>query len=553
MASNTWYVGDFETTDETFYNTYGCTMVWLWAVCDNNAEITRYGTDIISFITYLKSLYGKSIYFHNLKFDGSFILDYLLSHGYEYYEDLTKVKRGVSCLIGEMGEFYSITIKFAQGKQVHLYDSYKLLPFSVARIAKDFNLPIMKEHIDYSNYEVNEEKLSYIFHDVKIVAMALNEIKREGMTKMTTASCAYSQYSQLKGNDYLAVNYPQIDDTLLENFREAYRGGRSQVNPLYANNIVHNVKRYDINSMYPYIMHDMELPYGAPIKLSQPAQMNFEIYCVRISFSLKENHLPTLLKKGHLYAGDDTYYIETEGIEQIWISSIDLDLVLRNYTVDYLEYIEIYGFRTSRLLFRDYIDKWYAKKQVDKGAKKIVDKFMLNCLYGKFGSKHKGYHKIPVYDEVIDMIKYVKSPEEDMKHYYLPVAIAITSYAHLLIDNAIHETGIENFVYCDTDSVHTLGTLPQSMVDALELGKFKLEGIEKTAKYVRQKCYVYEDEHGLSITCAGMPENVKQAALTIYDHAIFQEFKTGFKMFGKLIPKRVKGGIILHETTFEIK
>ena len=553
MKTNTWYVADFETTNYDYYLNNGCTRVWLWAVCDNNAEITKYGTDIETFIVYLKSLYGKSIYFHNLKFDGSFILDYLVNNGYEYYEDLTKVNRGFSCLIGEMGEFYSMTIKFTRGKQVHLYDSLKLLPFKVSKIAKDFNLPIMKEHIDYSIYEVNEETLSYIFHDVKIIAMALAKIKEEGMTKMTTASCAYNQYSLLKGNDYLANNYPQLDDTLLENFRNAYRGGRSQVNPVYASKILHNVRRYDINSMYPYIMHDMELPYGAPIRLAQPNQCKFEIYHIQVSFTLKDLHLPTLLKKGHLYAGDDTYYIDTEGIEDIWISSIDLELLFRNYDVSFLEYKEIYGFRTSKLLFYDYVDKWYSQKQIDKGAKKVIDKLMLNSLYGKFGSKHKGYHKIPVFDEVNCTIKYIKSPEEPMKHYYLPVAIAITSYAHLLIDNAIHTTGIENFVYCDTDSVHTLGTLPPEMVDNEKLGYFKLEDTEKTAKYVRQKCYVFDGSKGIEITCAGMPDNVKQAALTIYDKGIFNEFKTGFKMFGKLIPKRVKGGIVLYETTFEIK
>lgn len=553
MKTNTWYVADFETTNYDYYLSNGCTRVWLWAVCDNNAEITKYGTDIETFIVYLKSLYGKSIYFHNLKFDGSFILDYLVNNGYEYYEDLTKVNRGFSCLIGEMGEFYSLTIKFTRGKQVHLYDSLKLLPFKVSKIAEDFNLPIMKEHIDYSIYEVNEETLSYIFHDVKIIAMALAKIKEEGMTKMTTASCAYNQYSLLKGNDYLANNYPQLDDTLLENFRNAYRGGRSQVNPVYASKILHNVRRYDINSMYPYIMHDMELPYGAPIRLAQPNQCKFEIYHIQVSFTLKDLHLPTLLKKGHLYAGDDTYYIDTEGIEDIWISSIDLELLFRNYDVSFLEYKEIYGFRTSKLLFYDYVDKWYSQKQIDKGAKKVIDKLMLNSLYGKFGSKHKGYHKIPIFDEVNCTIKYIKSPEEPMKHYYLPVAIAITSYAHLLIDNAIHTTGIENFVYCDTDSVHTLGTLPPEMVDNEKLGYFKLEDTEKTAKYVRQKCYVFDGSKGIEITCAGMPDNVKQAALTIYDKGIFNEFKTGFKMFGKLIPKRVKGGIVLYETTFEIK
>ena len=553
MTSDKWYVADFETTNHEFYEQYGYTKVWLYAICDKDANIITYGDCIEKFITFIRSLYGKSIYFHNLKFDGSFIIDYLLSIGYEYHEDLKEVSKGFSTLIGEMGEFYSITIKFSKGKQVSLYDSLKLLPFKVEKIAKDFGLPILKGKIDYGRYVIDDESLAYIYNDVRIVAMALKQIKEEGMTKMTTASCAYSQYTSMKSDTFLVNAFPILDDVLLENFRNAYRGGRSQVNPLYQNEIIKDVRRYDINSMYPYIMHDMELPYGQPIKITEPNTCRFEIYHIQTAFTLKSGHLPSLLKKGSLYAGDDTYYIDTDGIEDIWISSIDLLLLFRNYEILFIRYIDLYGFMTSKLMFYDYIDKWYSRKQVDKGAKKAVDKFMLNCLYGKFGSNHKGSHKIPLVDDITGIVKYVNSDKEDMKHYYLPIAIAVTSYAHLLIDNAIQETGIDNFVYCDTDSVHTKGTLPDNMVDNLQLGKFKIEGIESISKYVRQKCYVYQDEKGITITCAGMPDNMKESSIILYDKEIFDVFGKGFKMFGKLLPKRVKGGIVLYETTFEIK
>ena len=91
------------------------------------------------------------------------------------------------------------------------------------------------------------------------------------------------------------------------------------------------------------------------------------------------------------------------------------------------------------------------------------------------------------------------------------------------------------------------------MVHPTLLGKFKLEGVEIKSKYVRQKCYIYKDEKGINITCAGMPDNMKEASITIHGEDLFTLFGTGFKMFGKLIPKRVKGGTVLYETTFEIK
>lgn len=553
MISKNWFVADFETTSYQYYLEHGYTQVWLWAICDSNAEIYARGYDIDSFIQQCKKLVGKNIYFHNLKFDGSFIIDYLIRQGYCYYEDLNDCDTGFTTLIGEMGEFYTIELKYSKNRVVHFVDSLKLLPFSVEKIAKDFNLPILKGKIDYNDYTVTDEKIKYIDHDVRIVAMALKQIKEEGMTKLTTASCAYNSFLGMKSESFLIGCFPTLDDKFLETWRLAYRGGRSQVNPMYKGEICYNVKRFDINSMYPYIMHDMEMPYGEPILSTKRGQYNFELYHVLISFHLADNHLPSLLKKASLFATEDSYYVESDGIEELYISSIDYELLERNYVIDYIEFVEIYGFRTTKLMFFDYIDKWYSKKNVDEGAKKIVDKLMLNCLYGKFGSNHRGCHKIPVLDDENNTVKFINSAEEDMKKYYLPVAIAVTSYAHKLIDDAIYLTGIENFVYCDTDSVHTLGTLPENLIDNKQLGKFKLEAVETKSKYVRQKCYVTKENNKLTITCAGMTKSMKDKAIEIFGDAIFDIFETGFEMSGKLIPKRVPGGSVLYETTFKIK
>ena len=84
MVSKRWYVADFETTSERFYNEHGYTKVWLWSICDSNANIIQDGTDIEQFLILARQLCGGTIYFHNLKFDGSFIVDYLLSNSYIY-------------------------------------------------------------------------------------------------------------------------------------------------------------------------------------------------------------------------------------------------------------------------------------------------------------------------------------------------------------------------------------------------------------------------------------------------------------------------------------
>lgn len=553
MRSNDWYVADFETTGEEYYNKYGYTRVWLWAMCDKEANIVAHGSSIETFIRECRKYYGKIIYFHNLKFDGIFILSYLFSMHEEYKEDLKSIDRGFTSLIGDMGEFYSIDYKIAKNKTIHFVDSLKLIPFSEKRIAQDFKLPILKGKIDYHNYIINDETLSYIYNDVKIVAMALKELREEGINKLTIASSAYNYYKSSRDDNYFEYCFPDLEDEFLDKIRGAYRGGRSQVSPLYQGKVIRKIKRYDINSMYPYILRNKALPYGEPIPITSRGDYRFEIYHIRIEFFLKDKSFPSLLRKTALYNMDDSYYINSNGIIDIWITNLDLDLVYRNYDVAYIEYLEMYGFKTSTILFNDYIDKWYSRKCADSGAKKAIDKLMLNSLYGKYGTDYKRCKKIPFIKED-ESIGYTKSKVEKGKKYYLPLAIAVCSWAHVIIDDAIHATGYENFVYCDTDSVHTKGDLPIEWIDQKILGKFKLEAVEDKARYVRQKCYItYDNEY--NVTCAGMPDNCKSKFINDClenkkDPILL--FKVGLEVTGKLLPKKVKGGVILRETTFKI-
>lgn len=559
-ANKTWFVADFETTSFRYYEINGYTKVWLWAVCNENAVVIAHGDNIDDFMKWCEANHSSIVYFHNLRFDGSFILNYLINNKYEYKEKVTTAdKHAYSCLIGEMGEYYEIRVAFKTNVYIIFHDSLKIIPLKVKELAKIFDLPIEKEKIDYEKYEINVKTLHYIENDVKIVTMALKYFKDKGLNKMTIGSNAYSTFTSMFKNTN--VVFPSLNEEFLEEYRKAYRGGRSQVNPDYANVILTNVKRYDINSMYSYVMSCKPMPYGYPIKIDRPNKYKFELYKVAISFKLKPGHLPSLLKKGSLFdLMGDTYYEKTDGVEEIYISNIDLKLVYRNYIVGYIKYKEMWGFNTCDKLFKAYVNKFYELKNSSVGGEKMVYKLMLNSLYGKFGSKLYGTHKIPRLEE--EHLVFSVSELEKMKEYYLPDAIAITSYAHELIDDAINYNVID-FVYCDTDSIHTLGELPKEWVDNKELGKFKLEGIEEKSKYIRQKCYLYRQNGKYTITCSGMTEEIKDFLIKRFDDKVFDIFKRGLVINSdtegiviedmKLRPKQVKGGCVLVPVPFSIK
>ena len=156
-------------------------------------------------------------------------------------------------------------------------------------------------------------------------------------------------------------------------------------------------------------------------------------------------------------------------------------------------------------------------------------------------------------------VNFASTPATDMKKYYLPMAIAIVSYAHLIIDDAIVSTGYENFVYCDTDSVHTLSSLDRSIVDNVVLGKFKLEATELKSKYIRQKTYCFcemnkDNEMEYTITCAGMNDATKQYLLDTEKENVFNVFDKGLTIDGyKLLPMQVPGGTVLVPSTFTLQ
>ena len=78
------YMADFETAMWLPNETY----VWAWAYCEiGNEENIHYGNSIESFFEELEKNKNSTWYFHNLKFDGEFIIYYLLENGFTYIND----------------------------------------------------------------------------------------------------------------------------------------------------------------------------------------------------------------------------------------------------------------------------------------------------------------------------------------------------------------------------------------------------------------------------------------------------------------------------------
>lgn len=345
------FTADFETCvwkdDETF--------VWAWAICEiGNEDNLQIGNSIETFIDFCKSEKNPTLYFHNLKFDGEFIIYWLLKNNYKYVESRKYAEDNTfTTIISDMGQFYSLVIYFKVGnkkvKKVTIYDSLKIIPFSVNDTAKAFNLEISKLELDYMKprergHILTEEEKAYIKNDVLIMAKALKVIFDEKLTKMTRASNALSDYKDILGKVKFLHYFPTLEYEIDKDLRKSYRGGFTYLNPLYKEKEVGKGCVLDVNSLYPWVMYEKLLPYGEPIfyegKYKKDKIYPLYIQMITCSFKLKKNKIPTIQIKHSMSFLPNEYIESTHSeIECLVLTSVDLKLFLEQYEVDDLEYI----------------------------------------------------------------------------------------------------------------------------------------------------------------------------------------------------------------------
>lgn len=573
------YVADFETTTKDD----DC-RVWAWATCDiEDLDNIEYGIDIESFIEWCKSSKENHIvYFHNLKFDSQFIISYLLTKSFIHTTEKADRKSGTfNTLISNKGMFYQIEVIFSKkGKNINkviFLDSLKLLPMSVDKIAKSFKLPFQKLDLDYTaerkvGHELTEHEKDYISNDVKIVAYAVKYFKDQGLNKMTIGACALDEYKQITGKRNFEKIFPP--PKFHDDVKQSYRGGFTYLNPEFKGKTIGNGVVLDVNSLYPSVMHDCCLPFGTPIFFKGKYEYDpvYPLYTQMFtcSFEIKKNKIPTIqIKHSMFFQGNE--YLTTSNDEEVCLclNSVDMELFLDHYDVYNIEYISGWKFKASYGLFTEYVDKWSAEKikakEEENWGMYLISKLFLNSLYGKFGSDNKVAGKVPYLDED-GVVCYENEEFKPKDPIYVAVASFITSFARLktissaqtIMDNYNQGKSNIQFVYADTDSLHCYSPdhkLPEGLdISPTKLGAWKYESKFIKAKFLRQKCYielgtddVYEEDpnYELKITVAGMPS-------TCYSQVSFENFKVGASYTGKLLPKRVKGGVILKEDKFTI-
>lgn len=345
---------DFETT---VYEGQTRTDVWAAALVELGTETVHIYNSIWGFWKFLYNQYANlNLYFHNLKFDGSFILNFIKSklkckegalyddNGFvKVFKDKKDLQHGEYIYsISDKGQWYTITLRW-YGRTYTFKDSLKLLPFSVAEIGNAFKTKHRKLTMDYKGVRkpggiITPLEKRYIANDVLVVKEALEQMFAEGHTKLTIGSCCLAEYKRIfkerdafiKWEDF----YPNLYDVSLDEklygystvgryILKAYHGAWCYVAPGAEGKVIRNGLTADVNSLYPFVMHSSSgnrYPAGYPWKwkgdyIPDSARSENKYFFVRLRtrFQLKQGKLPFIQLKGN-YLYPSTKMLETSDI-----------------------------------------------------------------------------------------------------------------------------------------------------------------------------------------------------------------------------------------------
>jgi len=333
------------------------------------------------------------------------------------------------------------------------------------------------------NYNIQDSVITYEY-----MRLLFDTFESLGATvKKTIASTAMSLYR----NKYLdSVYYQGTEESLLEQFN-AFYGGRTEA---FKRGYISECNYYDINSLYPSVMHDYVYPDVNTIRITHENSIRYissfegishvKVYCPYMTYPV----LP--YKKNHKI-------LFPVGTFEGWYTHIELRKAIEKGYVIQSVYKTYYTTKTCTP-FVSYVSDVYQKRllyQQEGSPMELVTKLLLNGLYGKFGQRfidrENAVHvdsmtkeQLQRYDTIERVGDYFITKERTKPAgFCIPLwACYITAYARLRLYDYIERY---NPIYCDTDSIITKDTIETSSA----LGCMKKEMTITEGIIVRPKFY----------------------------------------------------------------
>lgn len=387
--------------------------------------------------------------------------------------------------------------------QLYLMDSYRLMPASLAKLGETYATDNRKQAVPAEcqhDYLLFKHKFPVLFCQyLQADVLSLQEIIYKfwcsiytkfgniGQLPMTLPALALRAFSKQLQEPLLTPENPKL--CAFE--REAYKGGLTLC---MRTGVYENVNVFDVNSMYPHAMATFEYPSsykGYWTTVFEPESIGLW----RASYEQTNKKVPPFLfeeNSGAAYNGRGIYTTK---------ELLHLSIIGGVFTIT-----EGYVYEEKAPFFRNFVQSVYQDRQnaTERGDEALAFtlKILLNSLYGKFAQRQMGT-KIEWYtydrlDEYVNAGKSTKimgdflvtEEEREVPHVFVAIAAMITANARIDLHRRMCDVINAGFdvYYCDTDSIHTNGTLQENT----GLGGLKLENSGQAA-YAGRKLYAFCD------------------------------------------------------------
>lgn len=578
---NAYCAFDIETStvwtnpDHTLYDVHSFMYVWQFQIEDYTIK-GRSWQEYFIFLDVLKNAITRIkednklpvnpllvIWVHNLAYEFQFLSGlYPFTNDEIFFRD---VRKPIYCRMFDTFEYRC---------------SYIQTNMSLAALCRQTGVPqkLSGQKYDYDKVrypwtDLTPFEQEYTTVDVQSLVQAMKyRVSRGGDTLVTVplTSTGYvrRECKEALKDQFLDIREIKPSEKEYRLLRKAFRGGNTHANRYFVNQIIDDVYSYDISSSYP----TQQLTQLFPVKPFRWLEINqktakkriervFQFiglgYAVVGTYQFKnlrlKNHrepIPYISLSRCQAMGTDDYEMLLDngrilecGYMEISLTEIDLEIVLSQYTFDYMDVLECMISQKDYLpeAYRAVIQEYYNKKTALKGDNSEDGKYiytksknMLNAVYGMSATDpvHQdifykdGNYKISTYedftqDELLKLLKNASFPYQ--------WGVYTTAYARRQLQDAIRLCG-DRIIYCDTDSVKTKGDINISVLNdklmkkAIQqkafaddmtgcrhyIGLFESDGHYDQFITQGAKRYAYIEGGKLGITVAGVSKKINE-------------------------------------------
>ena len=577
-----WTVFDKSKSKDFYSDVEKIGIPYIWQFGINDA--VYYGRELMDFLNVLKMISNeyirKIIYIHNLSYEFQFLLNIL--EGYSIENMCCRdIRKPISFYVPELN--------------IEFRCSYMLTNMSLKKASEEFT---SVRKLDSLNYDakirtpltyITTTEMLYCEYDIiclyEIIKFFRNRYDHIANIPLTSTGEVRREFR--KQIDYYYIMKQQ---NLVPNMKmylilwSCFSGGYTHANIINANRIIKNVKSKDIASSYPYSLLQ-KLPQNQFRRcLNSEFRSNenygyiayIKMYGVKSRYYTHYMQVSKCINSKHLIA-DNGRVVKCDYVE-MWLTSIDFDIIEKNYAMHHYEIIKCYksflDFLDERILkfiLKLYVNKTKLKGIPEKESVYKRDKGMLNSLYGmsvtnplkQSAEYNGGWCREELSEEFIEKkLEDMKKSSSTLLYYGVGVWVTALSRKHLM-DCVLYSHEFDKDVcYCDTDSIKYIGDhedifeqynqeVYSSYLELIKrfpdlkisdfmpvdnngnmhpIGMYEDDGTYSEAKFLGAKKYAYRENGKLHITVSGVGKagvtalnddlkNFKKSLVFDYDHS----------------------------------